>query len=89
MRRCNSFCGGTRPREIARINALDRLVTQTIRDCARLPAAQRGEFYVAMSLIPSRRIPFGRAVADERQFDRLADFFQEVVHVVRMLFFDR
>ena len=72
MRRCDGFRGDARPREIARINAFDRLETQTIRDCAGLPATERGEFYIAMSLVPPGGIPFGRAVADERQFDRLA-----------------
>jgi hypothetical protein len=75
MRRCDGFCCGARPYEIARIDAFDRLETQTICDCPRLPATERGEFYVAMSLISPGGIPFGRAVADQRQFDRLADFF--------------
>jgi hypothetical protein len=88
--RCrNDFGRRSSARQIAGIDAFNRLVTQTIGDCARLPATERGEFYIAMPLIQSGGIPFGRAVADERQFDRLAYFFQQVVHVVRMLFFDR
>ena len=67
----------------------DELGPQANRNCVRLAAAELGQFYIAMALEAPGSVPFGGPMADQREFDRLAYFFQQVVHVVGMLFFNR